>query len=95
MSKDFADDMQYYFGSKDDPDADIYEWKANDLWAEVIRLRAAIRKHRDASGHDLCWYHPELWSLLPEGYDPKPIVPPTCEFLDNCAAYRKSLEPKQ
>ena len=40
------------------------------LAAEVVKLRAAIRRHRDSSGHDLCWHHPELWATLPERVDP-------------------------
>ncbi len=37
------------------------------LLAEAKRLRKAIREHRDSGGQDLCWHHPKLWSLLPEG----------------------------
>jgi hypothetical protein len=62
------------------------------LVAEVLKLRGGIRKHRDAEGHSLCWYVPELWGLLPERLDPKPKVPPVGEFLENCAAYRASLD---
>lgn len=75
-------------------DDDLEGLSASDLRGKVMDLRNAIRRHRDSSGHDLCWYVPELWALLPEGYDPKPSVPPTCEFLERCAAYRKSLEEK-
>ena len=43
---------------------------------DVKRLRAGgIRAHRDAQGRDLCWYHPGLWSFLPEKTDPVPRVP--------------------
>ena len=35
------------------------------LIKEVKRLRTGIRAHRDSSGHDLCWHHPQLWALLP------------------------------
>ena len=24
-----------------------------------------IRKHRDFTGHDLCWHHPDLWDPPP------------------------------
>jgi hypothetical protein len=77
----------------EDPlDHDLYGLPKEDLLQEVKKLRAAIREHRDASGHDLCWYQPELWNLLPEKTEPKPKVPPTKEFLDACALYRKSLD---
>ncbi len=75
-----------------DPDADLAEFDAETLRAELRRLRAAIRAHRDASGHDLCWYHPELWSLLPEAAERVPIVPDWPDFLRGCIAYRSSLD---
>lgn len=75
-----------------DNDADLQELDHQQLRAEVKRLREAIRKHRDSSGHDLCWYHPELWSLLPEKYDPKPTIPEFGEFIHRCVAYRTGLE---
>ena len=62
------------------------------LIEEVKRLRAGIREHRDSSGHDLCWHHPQLWGLLPEKTDPLPVVPTWPEFLAGCLRYRKSLD---
>jgi len=62
-----------------------------ELRAEIIKLRNGIRAHRDATGHNLCWYVPELWDLLPDKADSKPQIPPTDEFLQCCRAYRKSL----
>ncbi len=47
-------------------DGDLDGLSRDELVAEVQRLRDAIRAHRDSSGHDLCWYHPELWATLPE-----------------------------
>jgi hypothetical protein len=58
----------------------------------VKRLRAGIRKHRDSTGHDLCWHHPDLWSLLPETTDPIPTVPEWPQFLRGCLHYRESLD---
>lgn len=46
-------------------DSDLEELDREALIAEVKWLRAGIRAHRDSSGHDLCWHHPELWNLLP------------------------------
>jgi hypothetical protein len=62
------------------------------LIAEVKRLRAGIREHRDSSGHELCWHHPQLWGLLPEGTDPLPEVPSWPQFLRGCLKYRESLD---
>ncbi len=51
-------------------DADIDEFTREQLIAEVRKLHAGIREHRDTTGHYLCWHHPELWGLLPEKTDP-------------------------
>jgi hypothetical protein len=68
-----------------------------DLKVEVEKLRQGIRQHRDASGHNLCWYCPELWNLLPDKIEPHPQIPETEEFLHCCKQYRLSLdqEPKK
>lgn len=76
-------------------DEDVDYMDAKELRGEVKKLRAGIRQHRDASGHNLCWYVPELWNLLPEKVEPKPEVPPVGEFLQCCRVYRASLsDPK-
>ena len=62
------------------------------LVAEVRRLRDGIRKHRDSTGHELCWHHPQLWALLPEKTDPLPRVPAWPQFLRGCLKYRESLD---
>lgn len=73
-------------------DEDLEQMSVEELKALIIKLRQGIRTHRDASGHDLCWYHPELWGLLPETSAQLPVIPETCEFLEHCAQYRKSLD---
>ena len=73
-------------------DDDLDALTREELLAEVRRLRGGIRKHRDSSGHDLCWHHPDLWSLLPEKTDPTPVVPSWPEFLRGCLRYRQSLD---
>ncbi len=45
-------------------DDDLNSRSREELIAEVKRLRAGIRRHRDASGHDLCWHHPALWGVV-------------------------------
>ena len=57
-----------------------------------ILRTGGIRAHRDSTGHDLCWYHPALWGLLPEKQDPLPTVPTWPEFLRGCVRYRQSLD---
>lgn len=75
-------------------DQDLKSMTVEELRAEVKKLRAGIRQHRDATGHNLCWYVPELWDLLPEKVEPQPEVPPTNEFLHCCKLYRESLNKK-
>jgi hypothetical protein len=73
-------------------DEDLARLSREALITEVKRLRQGIRTHRDSSGHDLCWHHPDLWGLLPERLDPKIAVPPWPKFLRGCVKYRESLE---
>jgi hypothetical protein len=73
-------------------DEDLDQMTREQLGAEVVKLRAAIRRHRDSSGHDLCWHHPDLWATLPEHIDPDLAVPPWPKFIRGCIAYRQSLD---
>jgi hypothetical protein len=73
-------------------DDDLQTLSREELLAEVIRLRAGIRAHRDSSGHDLCWHHPQLWGLLPEPIAADIAVPEWPQFMRGCVRYRESLE---
>jgi hypothetical protein len=73
-------------------DEDLEALSRDQLLAEVQRLRGAIRKHRDASGHELCWHHPALWDLLPEKVQPGIVVPEWPVFMEGCVRYRRSLD---
>jgi hypothetical protein len=73
-------------------DPDLEAMSRDDLLAEVRKLRAAIRKHRDATAHGLCWHHPQMWGLLPEKIEPAIAVPPWPKFLRGCVRYRQSLD---
>jgi hypothetical protein len=73
-------------------DDDLRLLTREQLEAEIVRLRAGIREHRDSTGHDLCWHHPQLWGLLPEGVAPDIAVPPWPKFLRGCVKYRESLD---
>jgi hypothetical protein len=73
-------------------DADLDNLSRDELVVEVKKLRAGIREHRDSTGHELCWHHPKLWSLLPEQTDPLPAVPDWPQFLRGCIRYRQSLD---
>ncbi|THF65650.1 hypothetical protein E6C76_08780 [Pseudothauera nasutitermitis] len=73
-------------------DSDLDTMDREQLIAEVKKLRAGIRTHRDTSGHDLCWYHPQLWALLPEKRESVPTVPDWPQFMRGCVKYRASLD---
>jgi hypothetical protein len=73
-------------------DDDLEALSREALVDEVKRLRAGIREHRDSTGHELCWHHPKLWSLLPEPVDPQIAVPEWPQFMRGCIKYRQSLE---
>lgn len=71
--------------------------------AEVERLRAAIRKHRDQRLDDRCWMDDyELYEVLPEGIDPsyvdlrllpKDVMMRNCERFVDCR--RTELLPEE
>lgn len=73
-------------------DEDLDRLTQAELIAEARKLRAAIRKHRDSTLHELCWHHPDLWGLLPEKTDPQPTVPEWPQFMRGCIHYRQSLD---
>jgi hypothetical protein len=73
-------------------DEDLSALSREQLVAEVRRLRAGIRQHRDSTGQDLCWHHPQLWALLPERVEPAIAVPAWPQFMRGCVHYRQSLD---
>jgi hypothetical protein len=73
-------------------DEDLLKLTRDELIQEAKRLRAGIRAHRDASGHELCWHHPKLWGLLPEPVASHIAVPAWPQFLRGCVKYREALD---
>ena len=73
-------------------DNDLDSMSREQLVSEIKKLRTGIRAHRDSSGHDLCWYHPALWSLFPEKTEHILVVPEWPQFMQGCIRYRKSLD---
>src|SRR6516162_7219862 len=73
-------------------DGDLEKLTRDELIAEAKKLRAGIRRHRDATEHELCWHHPQLWELLPEKVHPDLAVPAWPQFLRGCLRYRESLD---
>lgn len=75
-----------------DPDADLDAMDRDAPIAAAQAMRRAIRAHRDATGHDLCWRHPEMWALLPDAPQGGQEVPDWPQFLPGCVRYRQSLD---
>jgi hypothetical protein len=75
-----------------DLDQDLEKLSREELLAEAKKLRAGIREHRDSSGQELCWYHPDLWNLLPDKTAATLQVPSWPEFMNGCVPYRQSLD---
>lgn len=73
-------------------DDDLPTMSRTELLDQVVRLREGIRRHRDSSGHNLCWHHPQLWGLLPEAPAAEIAVPPWPQFMRGCVTYRQSLD---
>lgn len=61
------------------------------LMDENARLRGAIEKHREVNGHNQCWENDEeLYAALQDGKTVEKILPPRCEFRENCKKYYES-----
>lgn len=73
-------------------DSDLSRLTKEQLIDEIIELRNAIRKHKSCTGHDLCWFQPELWSLLPGQSNEDIEVPDWSQFMRGCIKYRESLD---
>ena len=74
-------------------DDDLETLSREQLIGEVKKLRDAVRKHRDSTTHELCWHHPDMWALLPEGNSPPRVtVPEWPQFMRGCIRYRQSLD---
>jgi hypothetical protein len=73
-------------------DEDLDKMDQATLLSTAKAMRTAIRKHRDSSGHNLCWFHPEMWCLLPDSPSSAPDIPAWPEFICNCAQFRSTLE---
>jgi hypothetical protein len=69
-------------------DHDIQGLMKHELKAEIMRLRTAIRSHRDQRGHDRCRLDDdELYGTLPEAPVADLTLPPKEEFLKGCQLY--------
>lgn len=60
---------------------------------KIAGLEEAIKKHREQTGHNMCWENDEeLWSVLKDGVVIDHTPPNWCEFMTKCAQYRASKD---
>ena len=78
--------------NRSDPDPDLELMDRPTLLAAARAMRAAIRAHRDQTGHGLCWHHPDLWAHLPDPPKGGQVVPDWPQFMRGCIRYRASLD---
>lgn len=72
-------------------DLDIEMMGLVQLKNELQALRDDLRPMAAAQGHDLCHYWPSVFRHLPEYVEQTKQIPPVCEFMGQCAAFRTSL----
>jgi hypothetical protein len=64
--------------------------------ARIAELEAAIRKHREAKGHERCWENDvELYSVLKDNVIADPELPPQEEFFARCQEYYQCQSKKR
>lgn len=69
-------------------DPDVKQMTTSELRHEVMRLRRAIRKHRDARRNARCWHTDlQLAAALPEGVNPGRMDGDETVLLRNCRQY--------
>lgn len=65
------------------------------LLKRIKELENAIKKHRKATNHEMCWENDEkLWEILNDKVKINHNPPEWCEFMKKCAEYRKSKDKK-
>jgi hypothetical protein len=79
-------------------DKDLEHLSVVELQEEVMKLRTAIRNHRDQKGDDNCWLDDGnyLYNLLPEKIKCNPELPRKQLMMVNCFRYydcRKANKP--
>ena len=66
-------------------DADLENMDASELRAEALKLRSAIRAHRDQLGDDRCWLDDfALYKALPDNAPIITRLPPKEFFIPHC-----------
>lgn len=72
-----------------------YDAELQRLKEENLRLVNAIKRHRDARGHDRCWENDlELYEAIGGVNVDDFHLPPCNEFLQGCLNYWNERQPK-
>ena len=75
-------------------DQDLLTLSARQMRKEIMRLRNAIREHRDEKGHGRCWLDDQrLYAVLLENQTADFSLPSRDEFLASCALYWQERQP--
>lgn len=83
---DKAQQAKYILPMK--PDTDLLDNSSAQLRQKLMRLRSAIRKHRDASENSRCWHNDlKLYGELPEETPPGRMLGDEKALLQNCQRY--------
>lgn len=81
--------------NKENLDADLDLMSADELKAETIKVRNAIRKSLGRELHELCHRDPDLESVLPEAIDQITRIPRREQFEEGCRIYQEMLYGKK
>lgn len=74
-------------------DNDIITMSYGELQIQLLKLRNAIRQHRDEKGHDRCWMDDQrLYEVLPDKIDIDTTLPSRECFLKNCEKFYENRQ---
>lgn len=80
--------MIYTHDMPEKQNPDIKRMTSAQLRRELMQLRHAIRKHRDAQNNARCWHNDlQLYAALPEEQDPGKMIGDEATLLRNCKRY--------
>ncbi|GEM_PF-3433990 len=69
-------------------DRDLKKFTPSQLRQLIMKLRQAIRKHRDKAENARCWHNDlELYAALPDAKPAGRMTKPEAELLRNCRRY--------
>ena len=74
-----------------DPDTDLKQLDQLALRNEIVKMRKALRYHRDQKGDDRCWLDDDLlYELMPE--TPPSTLLPSPAFMERCQRFHEARQ---